>query len=318
MTIVIPATFDGSPIATSAAGASSSPIVRPTRRSGRRLPSAILREHRGVVVGGHAVAAEDLELARDHQVHRDRRRGVVAEHEPDLDVATALAQARDRVEARRRAAERVDREVRAAAGGLDDLRRRRQSRAPSTVARAERPAPRRARPARRRSATTRAPPATAIMTADSPTPPQPWTATHSPGCDPALADDRAVGGREAAAEAGRGDEVERRPGSADEVDVGPIDRDELGERAPVREAGLELVVADLLVAGEARLAARRRHRRTARSPGRRRRQSRDVGADRLDRARRTRGPGRAARRCPGRGPASRASRSGTGRSPRPG
>ena len=31
------------------------------------------------------------------------------------------------------------------------------------------------------TATTRAPAATAIITAESPTPPQPWTATHSPG-----------------------------------------------------------------------------------------------------------------------------------------
>ena len=48
----------------------------------------------------------------------------------------------------------------------------------------------------------------------------------------------------------------------DEVHVGPVDRDELGERAPVREARLGLAVADLVVAGEAlRARAARAHER---------------------------------------------------------
>ena len=41
---------------------------------------------------------------------------------------------------------------------------------------------------------------------------------------------------------------------ADEVDVGPVERDQLGERAPVREARLRLAVADLALPGAALLA----------------------------------------------------------------
>ena len=81
--------------------------------------------------------------------------------------------------------------------------------------------------------------------------------------------DRAVGGGEAAAEPGRRVEADRL-GQRDEVDVGPVERDELGERAPVREARLALAIADLLVAGGALLAvAARAHERDGHARARR-------------------------------------------------
>ena len=52
------------------------------------------------------------------------------------------------------------------------------------------------------------------------------------GTDPALIDDRAKGRGEAAPEARRRGEVHR-VGQRDEVQVGGVDRDVLGERAPV-------------------------------------------------------------------------------------
>ena len=86
------------------------------------------------------------------------------------------------------------------------------------------------------------------MIADRPTPPQPWTATHSPGCTRALVDDGAKRGDEAAAEAGgRGEiEVVVQP---DKIGVGKIERHIFRERSPGREARLELSFADLVVAG---------------------------------------------------------------------
>ena len=60
-------------------------------------------------------------------------------------------------------------------------------------------------------------------------------------------DHRAVSGTEPAAEARRGVEVEI-VRQRDQIDVGPVDRDQLRERARVREAGLEPPVAHLVVA----------------------------------------------------------------------
>ena len=95
--------------------------------------------------------------------------------------------------------------------------------------------------------------------------------------------DRAVGGGEAAAEPGRRHGADGL-GQRDEVDVGPVERDELGVRAPVREARLALAVADLLVAGAALLAAAARaHERDGHA--RARRPLADVRPDRLDHAR---------------------------------
>jgi hypothetical protein len=84
------------------------------------------------------------------------------------------------------------------------------------------------------------------MTTLSPTPPAPTTTTHSPGCTRASGE-RAERGREAASEGGRGGEGDV-VGNAHEVGVGGVQRDALGERAPVREPGLLLVGAHLRVA----------------------------------------------------------------------
>ena len=81
--------------------------------------------------------------------------------------------------------------------------------------------------------------------------------------------DRAIGGGEAAAEAGRSVGADRL-GQRDEVDVGPVERDELGEGAPVREARLALAIADLLVARGALLAvSARAHERDGHARARR-------------------------------------------------
>ena len=63
-------------------------------------------------------------------------------------------------------------------------------------------------------------------------------------------DDRAKRGGEATAEARRGDEVEI-GGEWHEVRIGVTHLDELGERAPVGEAGLRVGVADLMVSRSA-------------------------------------------------------------------
>ena len=92
--------------------------------------------------------------------------------------------------------------------------------------------------------------ALAIMIAESPTPPQPCTATHSPACTRPWST------------MARNDVTNRQPrlaavakssssGSRDEIGVGKVDRDIFGERAPSGEARLELVLADLVIAGMA-------------------------------------------------------------------
>ena len=124
-------------------------------------------------------------------------------------------------------------------------------------------APRPGRPATTSTATTRAPAATATITADSPTPPQPCTATQSPARDPPVHGDGAVGGREPAAQT-RGGDRGHAVGEADQVHVGVVEGDELRERAVVGEARLALALAHLLLPGEAGGAARRR--RTRRAP----------------------------------------------------
>ena len=146
--------------------------------------------------------------------------------------------------------ERVERHVRSALGRLHDGSRYvRHGAGVDHSQRAHRPGRSASASAETSTATTRAPSATATWTADSPTPPQPWTATHSPGCTRALMDDGTEGSRVAAAEAGR--DGERQLGrQRDEIDVGCLEGDELRERAPVREPGLRLVAADLLLARE--------------------------------------------------------------------
>ena len=211
--------------------------------------------------------------------------------QPDLGEPAAAAEAEDRVGAGLLAADRVDRDVAAAAGEVARPRRARRRRrrarvcsAPSSVRDRE----------RLRVAVHRDHPGAhgrAIITALSPTPPAPTTVTHSPARDAGPADERAVGRGEPAAQARGGREVDR-VGQGDEVGVGGVERDVLGERAPVREARLLLVGAHLRVARPAPLAptapAHERHGDpVADLP------ARDAGADLGDRRRRARGPARA-------------------------
>ena len=93
--------------------------------------------------------------------------------------------------------------------------------------------------------------------ADSPTPPQPCTATHSPRTARHV-DHGAVRRGEAAPEPGGGRRRTSSSGTATRLTSARVERDVLGERAPVGEAGLGLPRADLLVAAEAprALAAR--------------------------------------------------------------
>src|ERR1019366_9004911 len=67
-----------------------------------------LGQHGRVVVGCHPVATHDFKLRGDDGGHGHRRRVVGAQHQSDLDVATSLAQAADRVLACFDAAECVD------------------------------------------------------------------------------------------------------------------------------------------------------------------------------------------------------------------
>ena len=132
-------------------------------------PQGAVRDHRQhgwVVAGGHAVRAVDLELARDDQVHRERHRA--ARQQADLDVPAAAAQAAHRVRGQGRRAERVDRDVRPAAGHPPDRGgqvggpRRRPPRhragGPVPAPRRRRRRPARGRPGPRRSSPRTGPP----------------------------------------------------------------------------------------------------------------------------------------------------------------
>ena len=70
------------------------------------------------------------------------------------------------------------------------------------------------------------------------------------GCDAALVDDGAEGCDEAAAQTRGGGEVHLL-GELHEIRVGEVERDIFGEGAPGGEARLELIFADLVVAGDA-------------------------------------------------------------------
>ena len=236
-------------------------------------PGLDQREQLRVGARRHPVRAEQLELARDHEVHRHARR--VGE-EADLHVPPALAQPGDGGGDRRLGADGVDRDVGAAGGDVSDV----AARADGHL---------RARPARRRQGLVGhvdADHARAQRRGDHHRrQPDAAAAVHGhPLARLRAADlhDRAVGGGEAAAEPGRRHGADRLR-QRDQVDVGPVERDELGVRAPVREARLALAVADLLVAGAALLAAAARaHERDGHA--RARRPLADVRPDRLDHA----------------------------------
>ena len=85
------------------------------------------------------------------------------------------------------------------------------------------------------------------------------------GLHPGDVGDGTVGGGEAAAEAG-GDLGGHLVGDPDQVDVGPGERHQVGERAPLGEPRLELVLADLAVAAGARPAPPAREDERRRDP----------------------------------------------------
>ena len=177
---VIP-TAPNRPMLSNSRGASSSGIVLPIRAAGVQLARDDHRQHLAVPARLHAVAAADLQLPADHPMHRDPGQIIVADKQPDLHVASAFSQAEDGVGARRRRCRghRATRPPRRPSRPGSRRGRRRFSRAsivtsapsffanPSTFASIS-------------TAITRAPRAWAIMMAESPTPPQPWTATHCP------------------------------------------------------------------------------------------------------------------------------------------
>ena len=113
------------------------------------------------------------------------------------------------------------------------------------------------------TAITRAPRAAPMCTADRPTPPQPCTASHSPGRSRAWPSERPVGGGEPAAQAGRGHEVHG-VRQRHQVRVRGVDGHPLGERPGAGEPRLGLVRAHLGVARPAVLTpaatAGERHR----------------------------------------------------------
>ncbi len=241
------------PIAASSAPASSSATVAPISRAGSSVPRGDRVEQRGVVAHGHPVHAGELELVRDHAAHRNRDAALVAEHQADLDVAAVLAQRADGRGARARAAERVERHVRAAGGGLEHRRGRlaaaRVDRHLGPELARERQLGwvdvdrRHARAGRRGDHHGREPDAAAAVHGDPVALPRPAVDRH-----------RRVGGHEAAAERRRRDEAER-VRQADEVQVGVRQRHVLRERAGPGEARLVVEVADLRLPRQAGRAA---------------------------------------------------------------
>ena len=246
---VMPAPDDHRSIATSAAGAASSGMVRPTRRSGRRRPSAtrasisgyswaampwlprISSSHattRSIGIGGVAASAS----IRPTWTWRPRLRRlpIDARHVATLPRASIERCAPPPVAADDRvchaALPGVDERLRAESGGSFERRRRDVDRHDP-------------RAGCDRDLDRREPHAAAAVDRD------PIARTYA-----ALGHHGAIGRREAAAEARRGHEVHR-IGQPDHVQVGAADCDELGERAPAAEARLELVVADLVIAGQA-------------------------------------------------------------------
>ncbi len=203
-------------------------------------------QHGGVLVGLHAVAAQDFQLVGDDPVHGHGGVVLVAQHQPHLHVLAALAQAGDGIEAGRRAAQRVDGDVRAALGDLPHALhhpfvrgvhrgRRADGARESELLRADvhghHVGPQRAGDHDGREAH----PAAAVHRHPLPT-------RH-----PALVHQRPKRGGEAAAQAGGGHVVQP-VRQAHQVGVGVIDGHVFGEGSPPGEARLELVVAHLLVA----------------------------------------------------------------------
>ena len=199
------------------------------------------------------MAAEQLELQADDPLHRHDRPLLRRRKQTDLDVPAAGPQRAHAVHAGRRAAERVEREGGPAAGelqdGLDDVLRpsvddRRGAEGGGELERARGDVDRDHLRARGHGDLHGRQPDPAAAVHDHPL----------ARCHPALLHHGAEGGGVAASERCRCHEGHLvRQG--DQVDVGRLQRDELGERAPVREARLGLPGAHLVVATQAGRAA---------------------------------------------------------------
>ena len=256
----MPAVCAGSLIAMRAAPASSRPITRPTSSSRVDAAGGDEVEQLGVLVRGHPVRAEHLELLRDDEVHGQRRRRLVAEQQPDLHVPAAATQRAHRGDGGGGGADRVQRDVRAAAGGVAHGGCRVVGAHRRGGAQLDRPGERglghvhrHDLRAERRTDQHRGQP-----DASAPVHGQPVARA-----EPAVRDDGPVGGGQPAAERRRGDHVEV-VRQAHQVRVRGAQRDELRERPGAGEARLGLVGADVRVTGPAvgapSAAADERHR----------------------------------------------------------
>ena len=197
-------------------------------------------------MGLHAVAAQQLQLVGDDSVHGNGGPGLVGKHQADLDVSPSFSEAEDGVEAGLGMAEGIDREVGAATGGGEDgirdavglagINRCRRSESGGKLQ-------------------------LLAGDVDSDDASAKGAGNHYGGQanasatvyghplsrrQPALVDDGPVRGGETAAQAGGGDRIDSL-WQANQVRLGVVDGDVLGERPPVREAGLKLMVAYLVV-----------------------------------------------------------------------
>jgi len=197
----------------------------------------------------YPVTAQDFEFFGVHLGHRNLGRAVVGDHESDLYMFASSTYVLNRIEARRGMPQGIQRNVGAAVGDVDDGlcdvdticvdRRRRAQRLGERQGLVRDIDGDNSGAHRSRDHHGRQTDAAAAVHGDP-----------LPGRYAALIDDRAKRCCEAAAETRRRFEVDR-IGQGDDVEVGVMNRDELGEGAPMGESGLKLVVADLLMSGVA-------------------------------------------------------------------
>ena len=199
--------------------------------------------------------AENLELAGDGPAHWNRRVRLVGEQKPNLHVPPTGPQGHHRSGQRGRRAERIDREVRAAGGCVDDggrnIGRVEAGRLndgdgtygacglESGIGHVHRYNPRSECPSDHHGGQSN--PAASV---DG----QPLV-----GVETSLGDHGAVRGRKPAAKR-RGLDVVERIGEGYEICVGGVNRDELREGSPAGEPRLRLLRADVCVAHRAQLA----------------------------------------------------------------
>ncbi len=209
---------------------------------GLQCSSRDLREQLRVGGGTHAVAADQVELPGDDPADRHRWRRIVAEHQADLHMAAARCERHDGCNAGVGRAQSIH-------GDLD-FQPVEQLRVDEVIG-PSCPADSSAR-SRMSMAVTSAPSDLAIITAESPTPPQPKMATRSPACKLAWVrvGEGTVGGGEAATERCGGGKAHV-IGQPDEIGLGEGEGDEFCECARAADARLVLVWADLRVAARA-------------------------------------------------------------------